>query len=80
MARSASDAEVSQGFLSIAKVYRSQAEVLKAKKKAGKKRRWPKVAYFQMAFPTCFWWGSIYSQVAGLDRVGATHGGCTDSP
>jgi hypothetical protein len=42
--RSASDAEVSHGFLSIAKVYRSQAEVLKAKKKAGKSgvdREWP---------------------------------------
>jgi hypothetical protein len=39
MARSASDAEVSHGFLSMAKAYRSQAEVLKAKKKAGKKRR-----------------------------------------
>jgi len=40
MARSASDAEVGlPEFLSIEKAYRSQAEVLKAKKKAGKKRR-----------------------------------------
>jgi|HubBroStandDraft_6_1064221.scaffolds.fasta_scaffold1356362_1 hypothetical protein len=38
MARAASDAEVSEGFLSLAKAYRSQADVLKmAKKKSGKK-------------------------------------------
>jgi hypothetical protein len=38
MARAASDAEVSEGFLSLAKVYRSQAGALKmAKKKSGKK-------------------------------------------
>jgi hypothetical protein len=39
MARSASDAEISQSFLNMAKAYRSQADVLQAKKKAGKKRR-----------------------------------------
>ena len=39
MARSASDAEISQSFLNMAKAYRSQADVLKAKKKSGKKRR-----------------------------------------
>jgi hypothetical protein len=39
MARSASDAEISQSFLNMAKAYRSQADVLKAKKKSRKKRR-----------------------------------------
>jgi hypothetical protein len=46
MARSVSDAEISQRFLNMAKAYRSQADVLKAKKKSvkakkksGKKRR-----------------------------------------
>jgi hypothetical protein len=43
MARSVSDAEVSQRFLNMALAYRSQADVLKgkkkAKKKSGKKRR-----------------------------------------
>jgi hypothetical protein len=39
MARAASDIEVSEGFLNMAKAYRSQAEVLKAKQKSGKKRR-----------------------------------------
>ena len=39
MAQSASNAEISQNFLNMAKAYRSQAEVLKAKKKAGKERR-----------------------------------------
>ncbi|MEH2501526.1 hypothetical protein V1290_000337 [Bradyrhizobium sp. AZCC 1578] len=38
MARFASDDEVSQSFLNMAKTYRSQAEVLKAKKKSTKKR------------------------------------------
>jgi hypothetical protein len=38
MARSASDAEISERFLSMAKAYRSQADVMKAKKKSGKKR------------------------------------------
>ena len=38
MARSTLDPEISQGFCSMAKVYRSQPEVLKTKK-AGKKRR-----------------------------------------
>ncbi len=38
MARSASDAEISQSFLNMAKAYRCQADVLKAKKKSGKKR------------------------------------------
>ena len=63
----------------MAKACRSQAEALKAKK-GRQKRRGPKEAYLQMAFPTCFWQGPIYSQVAGLDRVGATQSGCTDSP
>jgi hypothetical protein len=43
MARSVSDAEISQRFLNMAMAYRSQADVLKAKKlkakKSGKKRR-----------------------------------------
>jgi hypothetical protein len=47
MARTASDAEISERFLNMAKAYRSQAHVLKAKKKSrlkakkksGKKRR-----------------------------------------
>jgi hypothetical protein len=39
MARSVSDAEISERFLNMAKAYRSQADVLKAKKKSGKKRR-----------------------------------------
>ena len=39
MARSALDAEISQRFLNMAKAYRSQADVLKAKKKSRKKRR-----------------------------------------
>jgi len=39
MAQSAPDAEISQNFLNMAKAYRSQADVLKAKKKSGKKRR-----------------------------------------
>ena len=38
MARSVSDAEISERFLSMAKAYRSQADVMKAKKKSGKKR------------------------------------------
>jgi hypothetical protein len=37
MARTVSDPEISAGFLSMAKAYRSQADVLKAKKKARKK-------------------------------------------
>jgi hypothetical protein len=37
MARTASDAEISERFLNMAKAYRSQADVLKAKKKSGKK-------------------------------------------
>jgi hypothetical protein len=43
MARATSDAEVSQSFLNMAKAYRSQADVLKAKKaqkKSRKKRRY----------------------------------------
>jgi hypothetical protein len=48
MARFTSDAEISERFLSMANAYRSQADVLKAKKKAkkksGKKRRRPRVA------------------------------------
>jgi hypothetical protein len=39
MARSVSDPEISQRFLNMAKAYRSQADVLKAKKKSDKKRR-----------------------------------------
>jgi hypothetical protein len=39
MARSASDVEIAQNFLSMARAYRAQAEVLKAKRKAEKKRR-----------------------------------------
>ena len=39
MARTVSDAEMSERFLNMAKAYRSQADVLKAKKKSGKKRR-----------------------------------------
>ena len=39
MALTVSDAEISERFLSMAKAYRSQADVLKAKKKSGKKRR-----------------------------------------
>src|SRR4030088_722718 len=39
LARAASDAEISQSLLDMAKAYRSQADVLKAKKKSGKKRR-----------------------------------------
>jgi hypothetical protein len=39
MARSATDVEISQRYLSMAQAYRSQAKVLKAKKKAGKKQR-----------------------------------------
>jgi hypothetical protein len=39
LARAASDAEISQSLLDMAKAYRSQADVLKAKKRSGKKRR-----------------------------------------
>ena len=39
MARVASDAEMSKNFLNMAKAYRRQADMLKAKKKSGKKRR-----------------------------------------
>jgi hypothetical protein len=38
MARSASDVEIAQNFENMARGYRAQAEVLKAKKKAEKKR------------------------------------------
>jgi hypothetical protein len=41
MATSTSDAEVSQSFLNMAKAYRSQADALKAKRKSGKKLRYP---------------------------------------
>jgi hypothetical protein len=43
MARSATDAEIAQSFLNMAKAYRSQADVLSAKKKkkSGQKRRRP---------------------------------------
>ena len=39
MARTVSDAEIAARFLNMAKAYRSQADVLKAKKKSGQKRR-----------------------------------------
>jgi hypothetical protein len=39
MAQAAADPEISQGLLNMARAYRSQADVLKAKKKSGKKRR-----------------------------------------
>jgi hypothetical protein len=39
LARAASDTEISQSFLNMAKAYRSQADALKAKRKSGKKRR-----------------------------------------
>ena len=39
LARSVSDPEISQSFLNLAKAYRSQADVLKAKKKSGNKQR-----------------------------------------
>ena len=39
MALTVSDAEISERFLNMAKAYRSQADVLKANKKSGKKRR-----------------------------------------
>ena len=39
MARAVSDPEISERFLNMAKAYRSQADVLKAKKKSGRKRR-----------------------------------------
>ena len=39
MARSASDAETTQSYLNLANAYRSQADVLKAKKKPDKKPR-----------------------------------------
>jgi len=39
MARAISDAEISESFLNLAKAYRSEADMLKAKKKSGKKRR-----------------------------------------
>jgi hypothetical protein len=38
-AMAARDAEVSEGLLALAKAYRGQADVLKAKKKAAKKAR-----------------------------------------
>jgi hypothetical protein len=39
IARTISDAEISERFLNLAKAYRCQADVLKAEKKSGKKRR-----------------------------------------
>jgi hypothetical protein len=39
MARSATDVEISQRYLNMAQAYRSQADVLKVKKKAEKKQR-----------------------------------------
>jgi hypothetical protein len=39
MARAASDTEISERFLSMAKAYRSQADALKAKRKSSKKQR-----------------------------------------
>ncbi|MBR1131920.1 hypothetical protein JQ592_26800 [Bradyrhizobium iriomotense] len=39
MARAYSDAELSQNFLNMAKAYRSQADVLKAKEKSKAKKK-----------------------------------------
>lgn len=39
MARIASDDDISQRYLNMARAYRTQADVLKAKKKAAKKAR-----------------------------------------
>jgi hypothetical protein len=39
MARSASDGEVSERYQNLARAYRTQGEILKAKKKAAKKVR-----------------------------------------
>jgi hypothetical protein len=39
LARSVSDAEISERFLNMAKAYRSQADVLKAKKKSSNKKK-----------------------------------------
>ena len=39
MARSASDGDISDRYLNMARAYRVQADVLKAKKKADKKQR-----------------------------------------
>ena len=39
MARAVSDIGVSEGFLNMAKAYRSHADALKAKRRSGKKRR-----------------------------------------
>ena len=39
MAQSTADVEISQRFLSMAKAYRSQADVLKGQKKSKKKQR-----------------------------------------
>ena len=38
MARTVSDTEIAARFLNMAKAYRSQADVLKAKKRSGKRR------------------------------------------
>jgi hypothetical protein len=38
LARSAADVEIARNFLNMARAYRAQAEVLKAKKKAEKRR------------------------------------------
>ena len=38
MARSASDVEISERYFNMARAYRTQAEVLKAKKKAAAKK------------------------------------------
>ncbi|WP_157088290.1 hypothetical protein [Bradyrhizobium jicamae] len=39
MSRSASDVEIAQNFQNMARAYRAQADVMKAKRKAEKKRR-----------------------------------------
>ena len=39
MARSATDTEISQSFMNMARAYRSQAEVHKLRRKKGKKRQ-----------------------------------------
>jgi hypothetical protein len=51
MAQAASDPEISQRLLTMARAYRSQADVLKAKKKSGKKRR-PAPSRPDGGFPT----------------------------
>jgi hypothetical protein len=46
MARSTSDAEISQSFLNMARAYRSQADVLRARKKVRQKAALTKSGLF----------------------------------